>query len=129
MKIKELKLEFFVPFKSNHPNHIKINIVQNMVKRAVVLCSNKNLFFHTYIALRIRFQKSGYPNSFLLKFMDINLYNDRKVILSKINNNSSRKINAILQFTKIKYKPTWIPNTKEDIFILYDKILTTSQYL
>ena len=54
-----------------------------MVKRAVILCSNEVLFIHTYIALRIRFQRSGYQDSFLLKYMDINAYKNRDSILNK----------------------------------------------
>ena len=129
MQIKALKLEFFVPYKSNHPNHIKINIIQNMVKRAVILCSNYNLFIHTYIALRIRFLKSGYPNSYLLKYMNINEYHNRKQLLSKLNERRSNKYNFNLKQIKIKYKPLWIPdNEKGYIPILYDKILANSQY-
>ena len=128
MQIKPLKIEFFVPYTSNHPKHIKINIVKNMVIRAVILCSNDNLFYHTFIALRIRFQRSGYPDSFLCKYMDINAYKRRISILSILNNRRKYKLNTILNSTKIKYNPKWIPgDEKRYISIIYDKILVNNQ--
>ena len=33
MQIKQMKLEFFVPFQSNHPMHMKVSIIKNMVVR------------------------------------------------------------------------------------------------
>ena len=129
IQFKALKLEFFVPFQSNHPNHMKINIIQNMVKRAVILCSNSNLFFHAFIALRIRFQKSGYPNSFPLKYMNIDEYKNRKQLMNDLNTKGHDKLKIALQCIKIKYKPSWIPdNEKGYIPIIYDKILSNSQY-
>ena len=99
-----------------------------MVKRAAILCSNENLYIHTYIALRLRFQKSGYPNSFLWKYMNINEYKNRKLMIDKMNQNRLRKVNESIKQNKIKYKPIWIPdNEKGYIPMLYDKILTSSQ--
>ena len=112
-QIKALKIEFFVPFHSNHPKHIKVNIVKNMVNRAVILCSNELLFFHTYIALRLRFQKSGYPDKFLLQHMDINAYKNRPSILIKLNTKRYNKIKSIITQTKIEYTPKWIPDDEK----------------
>ena len=129
MQIKALKLEFFVPFNSNHPNLMKINIVKNMVRRAVILCSNKLLFFHTFIALRLRFQKSGYPDTFLLRHMNLDEYNNRESYITKLNQNRIDKIKSILKQEKIKYTPSWIPSDeKRYIPILFDKTLSNSQY-
>ena len=130
MHIKKQKLEFFTPFRSNHPMHMKINIVKNMVKRAVVLCSNKTLFIHTIVALKIRFQKSGYPDSFLLKYMNINEYDNRNILIKNLNNNRYNKCKNIIQQSKIKYKPKWVPNSeKRYISILHDNnIAYTSSY-
>ena len=130
MQIKELKLEFFTSFDSNHPMHIKINIIQNMVKRAVILSSNKTLFFHTFIALRIRFQRSGYPNEFLLKYMNLNEYENRNKLIKKLKYNRINKLNSILNQNEIKYKPTWVPMGERNyISMLYDNMLiTTSSY-
>ena len=124
MQIKMLKLVFFVPFKSNHPKHIKINIVKNMINRAVVLCSNKILFFHTYIALKKRFKRSGYTESFLIKYMNVNAFKNRYDIINKLNNNRNMKCKNIIKQNKIKYKPIWVPNEEKGyISILYDDIL------
>ena len=37
MQIKSLKREFFTHFSSNHAKHVKINIIKNMTKRAMIL--------------------------------------------------------------------------------------------
>ena len=127
MQIKKLKIEFFVPYSSNHPKHMKINIVRNMVNRAAILCSNRNLFYHTFIALRHRFQRSGYPDYFLLRHMDINTYDNRQRLLTKLNNNRLNKINSIIQQTKIRYKSIWIPDDeKRYIQIIHDEILASN---
>ena len=124
MQIKSLKREFYVPFTSNHPKHMKINIVKNMVNRAVLLCSNKNLFYHTFIALRLRFQRSGYPDLFLCKYMNINAYNDRHKLLSKLNDKRNNKLKSNMMQLKIKYKPKWIPyDEREYLSIIYDRKL------
>ena len=124
MQIKKLKLEFFVPYVSNHPKSMKINIVKNMVDRATILCSNYLLFQHTFIALRLRFHRSGYPDHFLIKHMNMNTYKNRNVMLNKLNNNRINKIKAILQLNKIIYKPIWIPDEdKRYIVMLYDNML------
>ena len=124
MQIKMLKLVFFVPFKSNHPKHIKINIVKNMINRAVVLCSNKILFFHTYIAIKKRFKRSGYPESFLFKYMNVNAFKNRYEIINKLNYNRNLKCNNMIKQNKIKYKPMWVPGEEKGyISILYDNIL------
>ena len=71
MQIKPLKLEFFIPL------HIKINIIKNMTQRALILSSTEKLFHHALTALRIRFHRSGYPDHFILKHMDFNLFPHR----------------------------------------------------
>ena len=40
---------------------MKTNVVNNMIKRAIILCSNKILFKHTLLALKIRSIKSDIP--------------------------------------------------------------------
>ena len=98
-----------------------------MVKRAAILCSNRILFIHTLIALKIRFQISGYPNTLLMKYMDINIYNDRNKLLQSLKNKRLQKITSIINQSKIKYKPKWIPNNERKyVPILYDKTLASN---
>ena len=128
MKIKALKLIFFVPFNSNHLMHMKINIVQNMTKRAVISCSNKLSFKHAFIALKIRFIKSNYPETFLIKHMDINIYKHRAKFISNLNNKRRFKFNQIIQQKYIIYKPIWIPEDEKGcIRILYDNIIMNTK--
>ena len=110
MQIKSLKTEFFVPYTSNHPMHIKINIITNMIKRATILCSNYILFHHTMIALRLRFAKSGYPTNFLDKYMDESIYNCRNEMFEKLNNNRKQKTYEILNMFKLNYKSMFNDN-------------------
>ena len=120
----KLKLEFFIPFHSNHPKHIKINIVRNMANRAAVLCSNRVLYNHAIIALKIRFKLSGFPELFLNEHIDNNLYFHRNNIINKLNIKRSNKINMILNQCTLFYKPLWIPDDeKHFIFTPYDKLI------
>ena len=127
MRIKPLKLVFYLPYQSNHPMYMKINVIQNMVKRAVILNSNKLLFIHTMHALRIRFQRSGYPQSFLFKYMDESLYEKRNEIINQLHTKRCNTINNILMDKLIKYKPIsrWDKKCK-NIPILYDELLTNN---
>ena len=121
MKIKVLKLEFFIPFKSNHPNHMKRNIIINMIHRAKILCSNDILFNSTLIALQKRFLKSGYPLMYLFRFFNNVKYNNRPQCIYKLNCKREKKKELMLKQNKVYYKPIW--TMKNNISILYDKIL------
>ena len=122
MQFKPLKTEFFVPFQSNHPIHMKSNIITNMVNRAVILCSNYILFFHTMIALRVRLIKSGYNTKFLNRYMNESVYNQRFNIIKKLNKKRILKTNIILNNHKIRYKSIF-PNNPNIVRIPYTKSL------
>ena len=124
MQIKPLKVEFFVPFTSNHPKHIKINIVKNMTIRAAILCSNIVLFNHAIIALKLRFKQSGYPELFLHKYMNEISYKNRSNSINNLNHRRTNKIRFILNQNKLYYKPIWIPPEEKSIITIpYDTIL------
>ena len=124
MQIKPLKIEFYVPYTSNHPEYMKINIIKNMVLRAVILCSNYVLFKHTTLALRKRFKKSGYPNTMLNKYIDYNIYSERLNIIYKLKQNRIMKETKILKLNKIYYRPLWIPEEEKSIIKMpYDKLI------
>ena len=124
MQIKPMKLEFFVPYSSNHPKHMKINIVKNMTYRAIILCSNKILYGHTILALKMRFRKSGYPESFLNEHMNKISYEERDVIINKLNINREDKNKEWCNNTKLYHKSLWIPqDEKKIISIPYDESL------
>ena len=121
MQIKPLKTEFYIPYKSNHPLHIKINVITNMIKRAMILSSNQILFHHTVNAIRIRFIKSGYPISFLNKFINESIYEKRQEILSHLNDKRYERIKNELANPKIKYSSIFNNNNDRIIKLPYDK--------
>ena len=104
MQIKPLKTEFFVPFRSYHSMHIKINIIENMAYRASILCSNYILFYHTINALRIRFEKSGYPLIFINKYLNDNIYKYGTKKLNDIKHKRENKIKILTNKNKIEYE-------------------------
>ena len=122
MQIKPLKTEFYVPYTSNHPMHMKINIIKNMMQRAMILCSNYILFYHTIIALRLRFEKSGYPLRFINKYMDERIYKCREQIMNKLDIKRCNKLKSMLNKCKIKYKSIF-RNHDEYLKLPYDNAL------
>ncbi len=127
-QIKSIKLEFYVPYNSQHPQHMKINILRNMFKRAAILCSNEILYNIAKIALIIRFQKSGYPYKFIQNNIDDNIYRDRYNVLNKIKLKYQNKCQQILDMKYIYYKPIYIPlRNKNCVQIPYDPRINYQQ--
>ena len=127
MQIKELKTEFYVPYKSNHPYHMKINIMNHMTQRAIILCSNFILFCHTINALRIRFEKSGYPISVINKYLDTNKYEQRNALIKALDEKRNDNMRKMLDDVKINYKPIYKNKTNKFMQLPYDKMIASSK--
>ena len=129
IKYKYIKKDFYIPWDSNHPFHIKKNIITSMARRAMLLCSNNKLFILAKYALIVRFQMSGYPLKTLQKYMNKIEYKNRNKILKNLNKNRNGKINEILTLTALPYKKDWInPYFSNIIQVPYDSAIPKDNY-
>lgn len=119
---KSLKTEFYIPYKDNHPKHMKLNVIKTMHHRSIYLCSNKQLYKLSIMALIIRLMRSQYPFLFIKYGLSLDSYNNRNIIINSMKNSRIDKLNETLNKYELNYKQIFYPNNLKNIIeIPYNK--------